>query len=93
MGGVPWQYGLLVECPFFARGCLALAGWARVEVAVEFQESILGAYKSVETRPLETCGLCSGTGAKAGTAPSACAACAGRGQVAQTRQTSFGIFS
>lgn len=77
-----------------ACACLrALAGGARMEVTLEFQESMFGAEKVVEMRHLETCGVCKGSGAKDGTAPSVCPGCSGMGQVMQTRQTSFGIFS
>ncbi|KAJ0075483.1 hypothetical protein Patl1_34554 [Pistacia atlantica] len=56
-------------------------------------KSIFGAEKEFELSHLETCEVCTGTGAKIGSKMRICATCGGRGQVMRTEQTPFGLFS
>lgn len=60
---------------------------------LEFSESIFGAEKEFELSHLETCEVCTGTGAKMGSKMRICSTCGGRGQVMRTDQTPFGLFS
>ncbi|MBI3856171.1 MAG: molecular chaperone DnaJ [Planctomycetes bacterium] len=53
----------------------------RVEFAIDFKEAALGTKKTIELQRHERCGTCSGSGAKPGTSPTACASCGGRGVV------------
>jgi molecular chaperone DnaJ len=53
----------------------------RIGLRLSFAEAVWGATKDVEITRNETCGTCSGSGAKPGTRPEACATCGGKGQV------------
>lgn len=65
----------------------------RYDIVLEFSESIFGAEKEFELSHLETCEVCTGTGAKMGSKMRICSTCGGRGQVMRTDQTPFGLFS
>ncbi|KAG9146427.1 hypothetical protein Leryth_011714 [Lithospermum erythrorhizon] len=65
----------------------------RYDVRLQFTEAIFGAEKEFKLSHLETCEVCSGTGAKVGSKMRICSTCGGRGQVMRTEQTPFGIFS
>ncbi|KAK6912234.1 Heat shock protein DnaJ, cysteine-rich domain [Dillenia turbinata] len=65
----------------------------RYDMTLEFSESIFGAEKEFELSHLETCEVCTGTGAKIGSKMRICSTCGGRGQVMRTEQTPFGLFS
>ncbi|KAK8629141.1 hypothetical protein V6N13_077995 [Hibiscus sabdariffa] len=65
----------------------------RYDITLEFSEAIFGAEKEFELSHLETCEVCLGTGAKAGSKKRICSTCGGRGQVMRTEQTPFGLFS
>ncbi|KAH9715139.1 Molecular chaperone Hsp40/DnaJ family protein [Citrus sinensis] len=65
----------------------------RYDIVLEFSESIFGAEKEFELSHLETCEVCTGTGAKMGSKLRICSTCGGRGQVMRTDQTPFGLFS
>ncbi|XP_031287484.1 uncharacterized protein LOC116146219 [Pistacia vera] len=65
----------------------------RYDITLGFSESIFGAEKEFELSHLETCEVCTGTGAKIGSKMRICATCGGRGQVMRTEQTPFGLFS
>ena len=60
-----------------------------LEVALE--DVAAGGDKEVRVQRLETCDACHGTGAKPGTRPRSCPTCGGRGQVARTMRTPFGV--
>ncbi len=53
----------------------------KIELQLEFAEAVWGATKEVEVKRHVPCGLCKGSGAKAGTKPRTCDTCGGRGQV------------
>ncbi|XP_047311349.1 chaperone protein DnaJ-like [Impatiens glandulifera] len=65
----------------------------RYDMSLEFSAVIFGAEKEFELSHLETCEVCSGTGAKMGSKMRICSTCGGRGQVMRTEQTPFGLFS
>ncbi len=61
----------------------------RCEMTIEFEEAARGCEKSVEVRRSARCSACGGNGAKAGTRPTPCRGCGGRGVVLQAH----GFFS
>jgi molecular chaperone DnaJ len=61
----------------------------RYDLELSFMEAALGCEKEITLNKLETCALCRGTGAEAGSSTKSCATCGGRGQVISSR----GIFS
>ncbi|XP_044496868.1 chaperone protein DnaJ [Mangifera indica] len=65
----------------------------RYDITLKFSESIFGTEKEFELSHLETCEVCTGTGAKIGSKMRICSTCGGRGQVMRTEQTPFGLFS
>lgn len=65
----------------------------RYDMTLELSAAIFGAEKEFELSHLETCDACTGTGAKIGSKMRICSTCGGRGQVMQTEQTPFGLFS
>ncbi|KAJ7962840.1 Chaperone protein dnaJ [Quillaja saponaria] len=65
----------------------------RYDISLELSETIFGAEKEFELSHLETCEVCTGTGAKIGSKKRICSTCGGRGQVMRTEQTPFGLFS
>jgi molecular chaperone DnaJ len=62
----------------------------RVDVTIDFEESIFGVEKEVEFERLEDCETCSGSGAAPGTSPVRCSQCNGTGEVRQVQQTFLG---
>ena len=62
----------------------------RADVTVDFVEAVFGVEKEIEFQRLESCDSCDGTGAAAGSRPSACGACNGSGEVRQVQQTFLG---
>lgn len=66
---------------------------ASYDMTLEFSAVIYGAEKEFELSHLETCEVCTGTGAKIGSKMRICSTCGGRGQVMRTEQTPFGMFS
>ncbi|KAI5660476.1 hypothetical protein M9H77_29269 [Catharanthus roseus] len=65
----------------------------RYDITLDFSAAIFGTEKEFELSHLETCEVCAGTGAKAGSKMRICSTCGGRGQVMRTEQTPFGMFS
>lgn len=65
----------------------------RLDLKLGFKEAIFGGEKEIKISHLETCGTCSGTGAKPGTRPTTCSTCGGSGQVRRTTRTPFGSFA
>lgn len=65
----------------------------RLDLKLDFKEAIFGGEKEIKISHLETCGTCSGSGAKPGTRPKACGTCSGSGQVRRTTRTPFGSFA
>lgn len=63
----------------------------RASVRVTFEEAIFGCEKEIELNLKEPCTKCNGTGAKPGTDTVTCSKCGGKGQVAYTQQSMFGM--
>jgi molecular chaperone DnaJ len=57
----------------------------RYDLEIRFEEAAKGIETPIELERLESCELCSGSGAAAGSSPTACPQCRGRGQVAFQR--------
>ena len=64
----------------------------RLDLTLEFKDAVFGTTKEVEIEHLETCEICNGTGAQAGSHPQTCTTCGGSGQVRQTTRTIMGSF-
>lgn len=64
----------------------------RVQLQLEFLESVFGVETTVTYRRLEPCGTCAGNGAAPGTRPTTCGACRGTGQVQRAQRSIFGQF-
>jgi molecular chaperone DnaJ len=56
----------------------------RYDLAVSFEEAVLGVSKEIMVEKLATCQECRGTGAARGTSLATCSRCSGRGNVTQT---------
>jgi molecular chaperone DnaJ len=65
----------------------------RLDLKVDFQDAIFGKEREIAISHLEGCGVCSGSGAKAGTRPRTCPTCSGSGQVRRATRTPFGSFT
>jgi molecular chaperone DnaJ len=61
----------------------------RYDMEISFEEAVRGAEKEISLTKLETCDVCSGSGAETGSSRKQCPTCHGRGQVVTAR----GIFS
>jgi molecular chaperone DnaJ len=61
-----------------------------VRVSLTFGEAAFGVRRDLEVDRLAVCETCGGNGAAPGTAPVACRACRGSGQVQAVRRTIFG---
>lgn len=65
----------------------------RLDLRLEFREAVFGGEKEIRISHLETCEVCSGSGAKPGTRPRTCTTCSGSGQVRRVTRTPFGSFT
>jgi molecular chaperone DnaJ len=65
----------------------------RLDLKLEFREAVFGGEKEIRISHLETCEVCSGSGAKPGTRPQTCSTCSGSGQVRRITRTPFGSFT
>lgn len=61
----------------------------RLDLTIEFMESVFGKETEIEVSRHEVCEDCRGQGTKGGAAPSVCSSCGGRGQVTRSQ----GFFS
>ncbi|MGA1197040.1 MAG: molecular chaperone DnaJ [Candidatus Latescibacterota bacterium] len=64
----------------------------KVALSLTLEEIAEGAQKTLKLSRLESCGTCSGSGAKAGSDPISCDMCGGAGQVRQATRSLFGQF-
>lgn len=62
----------------------------QVEVAIDLEEVLTGASRTVELNRRVTCDTCGGSGAKPGSQPDVCQTCGGQGRVRQMQQSFFG---
>ncbi len=65
----------------------------RLDLKLDFREAVFGGEKEIRISHLETCDICSGSGAKPGTRPRTCSTCSGSGQVRRVTRTPFGSFT
>jgi molecular chaperone DnaJ len=65
----------------------------RLDLRLDFKEAVFGGEKEIKISHLETCGTCTGSGAKPGTRPTTCGICGGTGQVRRATRTPFGSFT
>jgi molecular chaperone DnaJ len=65
----------------------------RLDLKLDFREAVFGGEKEIRISHLETCTVCSGSGAKPGTRPRTCPTCTGSGQVRRATRTPFGSFT
>lgn len=65
----------------------------RLDLRLDFKEAVFGGEKEIKISHLETCGACTGSGAKPGTRPTTCGTCGGSGQVRRATRTPFGSFT
>lgn len=65
----------------------------RLDLKLEFREAVFGGEKEIRISHLETCEVCTGSGAKPGTRPRTCTTCTGSGQVRRVTRTPFGSFT
>ncbi|MDF2539953.1 MAG: dnaJ [Herbinix sp.] len=63
----------------------------RTSVRITFEEAVFGTEKELDLNLKDECPSCHGSGAKPGTSADTCAKCGGKGQVAYTQQTLFGM--
>ena len=64
-----------------------------VGVTISFLEACLGVKKNIKVNRMDSCDVCSGTGAANNSSPSRCSKCGGSGQIKITQRTAFGIMS
>lgn len=62
-------------------------------ISITFEEAAKGCKKTVEVSKIEDCSQCGGTGAAAGSSPTVCPDCQGRGVVNVQQRTAFGVMS
>ncbi|MGI2903204.1 MULTISPECIES: molecular chaperone DnaJ [Tolypothrichaceae] len=65
----------------------------RLDLKLDFREAVFGGEKEIRISHLETCEVCTGSGAKPGTRPRTCSTCSGSGQVRRVTRTPFGSFT
>jgi molecular chaperone DnaJ len=65
----------------------------RLDLKLDFRDAIFGGEKEIRIPHLETCQVCDGSGAKAGTGKTTCSTCSGSGQVRRATRTPFGSFA
>lgn len=63
------------------------------DIDLSFKEAVFGVEKNVKIKRFSVCSSCSGTGAEKGSKLETCDVCHGAGQIKETRQTFFGVFS
>ncbi len=64
----------------------------RVQLRITFEEAAFGVKKDITLNRTESCDVCEGTGAKAGTQRRTCPTCHGTGQEQVQQNTMFGSF-
>jgi molecular chaperone DnaJ len=65
----------------------------QIDVTIDFIQAATETAKEVTHQLYQTCTHCHGNGAEPGTPIETCPTCKGSGQVTQTQQTMFGVFS
>ena len=67
-------------------------GDIKVGVPLTLAEVATGVDREIALKVLDTCDLCTGTGAEAGSTPQRCATCGGSGEVRRAQRSFFGQF-
>ena len=67
-------------------------GDIKVGVPLALAEVSTGVDKALTIKVLDTCDVCTGTGAEAGSTPQRCATCGGTGEVRRAQRSFFGQF-
>ena len=65
----------------------------RYDLTIDFDQAVFGQEQEIKIPHLETCDVCDGSGAKAGSGPTTCGTCGGAGQVRRATRTPFGNFT
>ncbi len=99
-GGFGGGLGDIFDAFFSAGGGRSAAGGStsergddlRQDLEVTLEEAVQGVNKTLKYARLESCDVCSGTGAKPGTQPESCPMCRGVGYVRHTQNTLLGTF-
>ena len=65
----------------------------RFDLTISFEEAVFGQEREIRIPHLESCDVCGGSGAKAGSGPATCSACGGVGQIRRATRTPFGSFT
>jgi molecular chaperone DnaJ len=65
----------------------------KYDLEIDFVEAIFGLDKKISVPHLESCSVCTGSGAAPGSARVQCTTCSGAGQIRQTTQTFLGHFT
>ena len=65
----------------------------RYDLTIDFDQAVFGQEREIKIPHLETCEVCDGSGAKAGSGPTTCGTCGGAGQVRRATRTPFGNFT
>ena len=65
----------------------------RYDLRITLEEAAQGIEKEIEVLHYSTCSTCKGSGAKPGTSPTRCSACAGSGHVKKNQRTILGSFT
>lgn len=65
----------------------------RVDIIIDFKESIFGAKKDINVKRTETCKTCNGEGTAPGTHKHTCDKCNGTGKIRTTTSSPFGRFT
>jgi len=65
----------------------------RYDIEIRLEDAYNGLETNINVPRSETCEVCSGSGAKAGTSPKKCPSCNGTGQMRASKRTAFGMFT
>ena len=63
----------------------------KTTVRIKFEDAVFGTTEELELPLKDECSICHGTGAQPGHNPETCTKCGGKGQVAYTQQSLFGV--
>lgn len=64
-----------------------------VDILIPFSDSIFGVEKKISVNKISSCEICSGTGAKKGSAMVKCKVCNGAGKITENKRSFLGTFS
>ena len=90
-GGLGGIFGDLFSGGGRSSGGVQRGANTRTRVRITFDEAMKGVDKEIDVTLKEKCETCNGTGAKPGSKVETCTQCGGKGQVAYTRQSLFGM--